>query len=145
MAAPDWPPELKEKLLVLWVHEENGRVISVSEIARRLGISKNAVAGRALRIGLKRKAPAPVPVQNDIPNAKGPGAQMGRGAPERLGAIEYQPVRTAPATICQWPIGDPRAKDFCYCEARSVPGKSYCHAHVLEALLRFAKKPEYAE
>lgn len=30
---------------------------------------------------------------------------------------------------CCWPIGDPRAKGFRFCEAAGVPGRSYCAEH----------------
>ena len=30
---------------------------------------------------------------------------------------------------CQWPIGDPQEKDFYFCNAETVTGKSYCQEH----------------
>lgn len=50
-----WTPELSSRLAVLWAEGH-----SVAEIGRRLGVSKNAVIGRAHRIGC---APRPSPLK----------------------------------------------------------------------------------
>jgi GcrA cell cycle regulator len=49
-----WTDELKARLAVLW---SDGH--SASEIARRMGTTKNAVIGKANRMGLARR-PSPI-------------------------------------------------------------------------------------
>jgi hypothetical protein len=41
-------------------------------------------------------------------------------------APEPKPPGGAP---CRWPIGDPKRKDFRFCEAPALFGKSYCAEH----------------
>jgi GcrA cell cycle regulator len=56
MSSP-WTPDLIERLSQLWPQ----RHLSTAEIGRRLGIGKNAVIGKAHRLGLKpRPAPAAI-------------------------------------------------------------------------------------
>lgn len=50
-----WPPEKDNQLRDLWAEG-----VSSAEIGRRLGITKNAVAGRRPRIGLPER-PSPIP------------------------------------------------------------------------------------
>jgi GcrA cell cycle regulator len=50
-----WTPELMEQLAALWTEGH-----STAEIGRRLGISKNAVVGKAHRLSLK---PRPSPLK----------------------------------------------------------------------------------
>lgn len=52
------------------------------------------------------------------------------------------PVRTyAPrkTTACCWPIGEPRAKDFRFCDDTSEPGRTYCVAHCHDAYQNYQR------
>ena len=50
--------------------------------------------------------------------------------PEFVGRL---PIVTSLAELtenaCRWPLGDPKADDFCFCGADAVPGSSYCAHH----------------
>ena len=95
-----WTTELVSSLERLW-----NEGASTAEIGRRLGVSKNAVVGKAHRLGLSGR-PSPirqVPVRKVAAHAKGPS--------------------------CQWPIGDPRHDDFHFCGEPAFGGKPYCAHH----------------
>ncbi|MBM3585088.1 MAG: global cell cycle regulator GcrA-like protein [Alphaproteobacteria bacterium] len=101
-----WTEEKTALLRQLW---ESG--LSASEIAKRLGgISRNAVIGKAHRIGLAAR-PSPIRIRPELPAA----------APVFGG-------RT-----CAWPIGDPGQADFRFCGDRAVAGRPYCAVHCAQA------------
>jgi GcrA cell cycle regulator len=107
-----WTKQKVDKLTKLW---EQG--VSSREIAGKLGeISRNAVIGKANRLGLSKKiltteqksADIPEDVTSLIPNMSG----------------------------CKWPIGHPGDKDFYFCGKEVIPGKPYCGEHCLIAYRR---------
>ena len=99
-----WTGERVAELRRLW---DEG--LSTAEIGRRLGVSKNAVVGKAHRLGLP-------PRQSPI-----------RRAP--------RPVVSMPGPTCQWPFGDPGDPDFHFCGKRVLPGKPYCAEHHARAYI----------
>lgn len=101
-----WTPELIAQLKDLW---EKGE--STAEIGRRLGISKNAVVGKAHRLALPSR-PSPIRRQSMV-RKKAPAGPR-----------------------CQWPIGDPRSSEFRFCEESAAPGKPYCDSHCQMAYTR---------
>ena len=114
-----WTPERIETLGRLW---DEG--LSTAEIGRRLGLSKNAVIGKAHRLALK---PRPSPVKATA--APRPEPERARPAPP--------PVLVGFAgPSCSWPFGHPGEKDFHFCGARAVPGKPYCAEHAALAYVR---------
>lgn len=102
-----WTPELIASLESLW-----NEGLATTEIGRRLGMSKNAVIGKAHRLGLS-----------------------GRPSPIRREA-QARPVRRVTGPVCQWPIGDPRLPDFHFCGESAIPGKPYCAHHCASAYTR---------
>ena len=100
-----WTSKLIEDLVHLW-----GAGSSTAEIGRRLGISKNAVVGKAHRLGLPQR-PSPI---------------------KRRSAT----VTKLAGPACQWPIGDPRKTDFHFCGEPSAHGKPYCDHHCAVAYTR---------
>lgn len=145
-----WTPERIAKLEELWAEG-----LSTAEIGRRLGVSKNAVVGKAHRMKLpgrqspiesKRKAkpapakapaaakpkPEPKPARAAKPAPKKAAAKA-EPAPEPAAAKakpepkKSQKKRTGPA--CQWPIGDPRLPGFHFCTEQATSGKPYCEHH----------------
>ncbi len=103
-----WTPEVVESLRSLWAEG-----LTTTEIGRRLGMSKNAVIGKAHRLGLNGR---PSPIRRERP---------ARPAARRF---------TGPS--CQWPIGDPRNNDFHFCGEPAHPGKPYCLSHCAAAYTR---------
>jgi GcrA cell cycle regulator len=98
----DWTPEVVEKLKELWAQG-----LSITQIGQRLGITRNAVVGKAHRIGLSRRA-----------------------------SVVARPPVHAAATggyACKWPIGDPKSQDFHFCGDSALLGRPYCATHCAEA------------
>ncbi len=104
-----WTPELIQNLSKLW---DEGH--STAEIGRRLGISKNAVVGKAHRLAL---TPRPSPLKR--PPVRRPVA-----------------AATAPGGVCSWPTGHPGDKDFAFCGKRPMAGKPYCAEHAAMAYVQ---------
>ncbi|HLJ63603.1 MAG TPA: GcrA family cell cycle regulator [Stellaceae bacterium] len=101
-----WSPELIERLGALW-----RAGLSTAEIGRQLGVTKNAVVGKAHRLLLK---PRPSPLK-------------------RPPAPKVVPIA---APSCAWPLGHPGEKGFHFCGDRPLPGKPYCGAHAALAYVR---------
>lgn len=101
-----WTPERIAQLKELWDKGE-----STAEIGRRLGISKNAVVGKAHRLSLSAR---PSPIR--------------RQAPRKVTGIK--------GPRCQWPIGDPRTAEFHFCDEVAAAGKPYCERHCQMAYTR---------
>lgn len=118
-----WTVERVLELRKLWATGA-----STAEIGRRLGVSKNAVVGKAHRSGL---APRPSPIRR-LPASPPPPAR---------------PVRLAPLgkAVCYWPYGDPQDDDFHFCGAEAEPGKPYCAKHCAMAYTRIARGDEADE
>ena len=156
-----WNDQTIQQLRDLWAEGH-----ATAEIARRLGVSKNAVVGKAHRIGLDGR---PSPIKRDellvcAPKAKPVGvastlpALPSVSAPVVTKAVPSKPVKivgrttpvetvapvTAPATVfkprrstdCCWPIGEPGTKGFRYCDDVALPGKPYCAEHAKTAYVR---------
>lgn len=118
-----WTLERVSELRKLWATGA-----STAEIGRRLGVSKNAVVGKAHRSGL---APRPSPIRR-LPASPPP---MPR--PVRLAAVGK--------AVCHWPFGDPQDDDFRFCGAEAEPGKPYCAEHCDRAYTRSARGDEADE
>lgn len=103
-----WTQERVAKLERLW---QEG--LTTAEIGRALGISKNAVVGKAHRLRL--------------PSRQSPIRREAKPAPV---------VREGGAGSCQWPIGDPVHPGFHFCGAPVLPGKPYCPQHCAMAYTR---------
>ena len=73
--------------------------LSCSQIAREIGVTRNAVIGKMNRLG-------PLPRAEDIPIHNGCGCtllELGQGR-------------------CRWPINNPGSADFCFCGNEPVNG-----------------------
>ncbi len=139
----DWTQEQIADLMRLW---NDG--LSTSEIGKRLGITKNAVVGKAHRLHLsarpspiKRvamrlplvKQPMPKPAVAVAPvAAPAPAPQAHSAAPKR--AVEMTPHS------CRWPIGHPGDSGFHFCGDSALPGKPYCSTHAAAAYVKVKPK-----
>jgi GcrA cell cycle regulator len=103
----EWTDEIIAQLKELW-----GEGLSTAEIGRRLSITKNAVVGKAHRLGLP---PRPSPIRRDgKPKAASPEKAEKPAAP----AIETTPQppasstrEVAPAPLVAQPATAPRTTD----------------------------------
>lgn len=137
-----WNEERIGLLRALW---EDG--LTASQIAERIGdgVTRNAVIGKAHRLGL---AARPSPVKGQVPDqswekstvashveessrAAAPAAP-GRPAHGRSAARDGQARVTLldlSDKVCKWPIGHPGEPDFHFCGKPSQPSFPYCGEH----------------
>jgi GcrA cell cycle regulator len=146
-----WTDERISQLKAGW---EGG--MTASQIAEQLGegVTRNAVIGKAHRLGLEARpspvkageeaaeaAPAPVVVAATAP-APRPAPVAPPPAAAKPAAVK-KPVRTGKAArttlldlnekICKWPIGHPGEADFHFCGKGVQTGFPYCTEHCLVA------------
>jgi GcrA cell cycle regulator len=153
----DWTAEAIERLKALWAEGH-----STAEIGRRMGISKNAVVGKAHRLNLPAR---PSPIRRDaqprpapVPRAPRPVAPARAAVPPPMlrAAPAVAPVAPPPAPAapvlrafpapaarprlgsrtCCWPIGEPGTSAFRFCGAEPMAGKPYCAEHAALAYVK---------
>ena len=101
-----WTDDRVEMLRGMWRQGYSAR-----QIAERIGgITRNAVIGKAHRLGLSQR---PQAVKRKV----------------IVAPIGHE--RT-----CQWPLGDPGEKGFHFCGGKATTGKPYCEAHCIQAYRR---------
>ncbi len=148
-----------ERIAVLKAGWEGG--MTASQIAEQLGegVTRNAVIGKAHRLGLEARpspvkagedvaeaAPAPAPAAKAEPPAAAPAASpvAPAAAPvAKAAAAAKRPARTGKAArttlldlnekICKWPIGHPGEPDFHFCGKPVQVSFPYCTEHCLVA------------
>ena len=157
----DWTTEAIDRLRALWAEGH-----STAEIGRRMGVSKNAVVGKAHRLQLPAR---PSPIRRD-PAAPRPVATGRRPTLPPLRAalpivarreepkvLVAAPVMVAPKPVavvrafprvstksCCWPIGEPGTKGFHFCSAPAMAAKPYCTEHAALAYVRVKDRREDA-
>ncbi len=137
-AASGWTDARQALLAQLW---DEGH--SAAEIGRRMATTKNAIVGRAHRIGLPPR-PSPIFGSNDPAHVKRHEMRAARAAQLALArAPVVKPPFVAQAVIaqmparparflgdetCCWPLGKRLA-----CDAPAMPRKPYCAEHHAQA------------
>lgn len=106
-----WTEERISALCRLW---SDG--LSAAEIGRRLEVSKNAVIGKAHRLGLPGR-PSPIK-RNKSTTTKVRAESAGPATQQR-----------SQARTCCWPFGDPEDPDFHFCGNKAMKNKPYCEEH----------------
>lgn len=165
----DWNEETIACLRQFW---QDGH--STAEIGRRMGVTKNAVVGKAHRLML---SPRPSPIRRDLPEGHVPRRSMPRRttgptlpapnlppvataaplpiapAPEPVTSVPRAPVQlravAAPrvgmrVSTCSWPIGDPGTASFRFCDDSAMAGKPYCAQHAALAYVKVRDRREDA-
>ncbi|MFQ5534447.1 MAG: GcrA family cell cycle regulator [Sphingomonadales bacterium] len=117
-----WTDERIETLKKLWT---DGK--TASQIAAELGdgVSRNAVIGKAHRLGL---ASRPSPLKTDGANPRPTVKKAAVAKTTRKVTLLDLTERK-----CKWPIGHPGEADFHFCGEKSTPGQPYCPPHAAEA------------
>jgi GcrA cell cycle regulator len=105
----NWNDDKTAGLRELW---DEG--LPTAEIGRRLGITKNAVIGKAWRLGLPPRR------VSDSPNPVPSFAEIMPRATDR----------------CHWPFGKPGTAALRFCSRPVLAGKPYCEIHCRIAYVR---------
>jgi GcrA cell cycle regulator len=114
-----WTDERIAKLKELW---EAGAPASAIAEALGEGMSRNAVIGKAHRLGLTAR---PSPVKTAQP-AEAPAP---RPAARKAAPVQRTTLLDLNDRICKWPIGHPNEPDFHFCGKPVNPGFPYCPEH----------------
>jgi GcrA cell cycle regulator len=136
-----WPEEREDLLRKLFAEG-----MSFGMIAKELGLSRNAVIGKAHRMGLKgRKVSAYCLPQPPRERIVGCGTK-GHRAVERIAlpplpeftelVIPFSQRKTLnelEPIHCRWPVGDPSKPDFFFCGADKHGSFPYCSFHCARA------------
>ena len=104
-----WTDEGVETLKAMWAEGHSAR-----EIGERLGFTRNAVIGKANRLGLSHARAA-----KEAPAAA--AAEAPRAAP--MNSLELN------ERMCRWPIGHPGEPEFHFCGNPRLTGRPYCAEH----------------
>ena len=159
----EWTDETIARLRELWAEGH-----STAEIGRRMGISKNAVVGKAHRLNLVAR---PSPIRRDgerpPPRPAMPRRVTGptlpplaaaavvsvspvarpipvpaRPEPAKPHVVRPVPTYTPRAQTCCWPLGEPGTPTFRFCDAGAIPGKPYCPEHAAIAYVKVRDRRE---
>jgi GcrA cell cycle regulator len=152
----EWSDETILRLRELWAEGH-----STAEIGRRMGISKNAVVGKAHRLNLPPR-PSPIRRQDGEARARPPAPRRVSGPtlPSLEASAPAEPppaARPAPVlrpvpvsrssgrtAACCWPIGEPGTSSFRFCDAEALGGKPYCAEHAQLAYVKVRDRREEA-
>lgn len=124
-----WTDDKIKKLKKLW---EKG--LSTSEIGKKLDVSKNAVVGKAHRIGLKSR-PSPIKTtakdkqKKGLKASKETNTKKSNDKKSKINADNLVKIEDLKPGMCRWPFGDPQLTDFHFCGEPTFKNKPYCLAH----------------
>ena len=115
-----WTESRLAKLRELW-----DKKLSISKIGEALGVSRNAIAGKAHRLGLeKRQSPIKPSIKKIESSSEWNEKNLGP-KPLRIILRNLEWSRSK----CLWPSGDPKSIDFKFCGDAVLSGKPYCLKH----------------
>ena len=115
-----WDEKQLEKLKKLW---DEG--LPITKIGLELGVSRNAIAGKAHRLGLPKRN-SPISKSGDPrKNQDVSNLEISKELPLKILLREVEWSRNR----CCWPIGDPKLPGFSFCGTSIMPGRPYCEEH----------------
>ena len=136
-----WNQQKVENLTKLW-----NEGVATSQIGEQLGFTKNAVIGKAFRLGLERRqnsrkktshsqSVSSVTMYRETSAPSHSQITPKREVTRRREKFSFKKsiVGTGSFKSCQWPIGDPLEEGFHYCGGQNIPTKPYCIEHYKKA------------
>ncbi len=140
-----WTPERIAEVTRLW-----GEGLTTAEIGKMVGVTKNAVVGKAHRLGLP---PRPSPIRRKGGGGGGSTSRSTGGGsastPRPVAKAPVKPVRqfalSTSGARCKWPSGHPGEADFHFCGSLALVNKPYCPEHYQMAYLPARPKGEAKE
>ena len=115
-----WDEQKLNKLRKLW---DEG--LPITKIGIEIGVSRNAIAGKAHRLGLPKRN-SPISKSGDPrKNQKTFSKKIEQQLPLKIMLREVEWSRNR----CCWPIGDPKLPGFSFCGTSIIPGRPYCEEH----------------
>ena len=136
-----WNQQKVDDLKKLW-----NEGVATSRIGEQLGFTKNAVIGKAFRLGLERRqnsrkktaqsqSVSSVTMYRETSVTGNSQITPKREVTRRREKFSFKKsiVGTGNFKSCQWPIGDPLEEGFHYCGGQNIPTKPYCIEHYKKA------------
>ncbi len=136
-----WNQQKVDDLKKLW-----NEGVATSRIGEQLGFTKNAVIGKAFRLGLERRqnsrkktshsqSVSSVTMYRETSAPSHSQITPKRDVTRRREKFSFKKsiVGTGNFKSCQWPIGDPLEEGFHYCGGQNIPTKPYCIEHYKKA------------
>ena len=136
-----WNQQKVDDLKKLW-----NEGVATSRIGEQLGFTKNAVIGKAFRLGLERRqnsrkksahsqSVTSVTMYRETSVPSHSQITSKRESTRRREKFSFKKsiVGTGSFKSCQWPIGDPLEEGFHYCGGQNIPTKPYCIEHYKKA------------
>jgi len=136
-----WNQQKVDDLKKLW-----NEGVATSRIGEQLGFTKNAVIGKAFRLGLERRqnsrkktsnsqSVSSVTMYRETSAPSHSQINPKREVTRRREKFSFKKsiVGTGSFKSCQWPIGDPLEEGFHYCGGQNIPTKPYCVEHYKKA------------
>ena len=115
-----WNEDKLNKLKILW-----DKGLPITKIGLELGVSRNAIAGKAHRLGLPKRN-SPISKSGDPrKNENKANIQTDKELPLKLLLRDVEWSRNR----CCWPLGDPKLPGFSFCGTSIIPGRPYCEEH----------------
>ena len=135
-----WNQQKVDDLKKLW-----NEGVATSRIGEQLGFTKNAVIGKAFRLGLERRQNSRKKA-SQTPSFSSTTLYRETSSPSSSISTKREPIKrrdkfsfkksivgTGSFKSCQWPIGDPLKEGFHYCGCQNIPTKPYCIEHYKKA------------
>ena len=115
-----WDEDKLNKLRKLW---DDG--LPITKIGIEIGVSRNAIAGKAHRMGLPKRN-SPISKSGDPrKNQEINNSNNSKELPLKIMLRDVEWSRNR----CCWPIGDPKLPGFSFCGTSIIPGRPYCEEH----------------
>ena len=120
-----WDQEKLDQLRHFWLEG-----LPITKIGIELNVSRNAIAGKAHRLGLpKRNSPISKLGEPRTSHKKTISEVNEKELPLKLLLRDVEWSRNA----CCWPFGDPKLPGFKFCGTSIIPGRPYCEDHSILA------------